>query len=326
MDKLKTLLFCCACVLAQASAQATPSSTAESESATVSVTTGSELLAKIRHSFNSLNFEASFILVKGKFAESYNWMHGIYQGVEFEYMRSQNGVNLEIVRKGGVVGYFEADSQPHTVKSHAIEGVLPAVFFDSSIDLSDYYSISAGGKSRVLDRAAQLVRIDAKDNFRHNYWLWLDIQTGLILKSALISKQGEVLEQFQITHLNVLDSAPKLAEKISETTLPEPVASTPNSRLGWLINWLPQGFKLVSSNQHKLPLTGEATDYFMVTDGLVELSIYIQKPLNNNLKPGSIKSGSNVVAVHHGNGFDVSVIGKVPAVTAERIAASVSKR
>jgi sigma-E factor negative regulatory protein RseB len=239
-------------------------------------------------------------------------------------MRSQNGVNIEIVRKDDVVGYFEADNQPHSVKSKAIQGILPTLFFDDSIDLGDYYSIAAGGKSRVLDRAARMVRIDAKDNYRFNYWLWLDIKTGLILKSALVSKQGEVLEQFQITHLNVLQEAPALAQKISTTQLPPVVKQPPNRNSRWKINWLPQGFKVVSSNKHKLPLTGETTDYIMVTDGLVELSIYIQKPLGSNLKGGSLRSGSNAVAVHRGNGFDVSVIGKVPAVTAERIAQSVT--
>lgn len=324
MDKLFILLISCAVAVTTVQAaeqQATPSSSIIDSEAK----SGDDILKMVRHTLNTLNFEASFILVRGKFAEPYNWMHGIYNGVEFEYMRSQNGVNVEIVRKGDLVGYFEADSKPHVVKSRAIQGVLPTLFYDDAIDLGNYYSIAVGGKSRVLDRAAQLVRIDAKDNYRFNYWLWLDIQTGLILKSALVSKQGEVLEQFQITHLNILDQAPKLAEKISTTNLPQPVAQQPNTTTPWKVNWMPQGFKVISSNQRKLPLTGENADYIMISDGLVELSVYIQKPLNSKLKGGSLRSGSNVVTVHHGNGFDVSVIGKVPAITAERIAKSVSK-
>jgi sigma-E factor negative regulatory protein RseB len=284
------------------------------------------VLSQVRRSLNTLNYEASFVLMRGKFAEPYNWMHGIYEGTEIEYMRSQNGANIEIVRKDDLVGYFEAESKPHSVRSKAIQGVLPTLFFDDEIVLGDYYSIAVGGRSRVLDRAAQLFKIVARDDFRFNYWLWLDIKTGLILKSALVSKQGEVLEQFQITHLNVLEQPPKLAKKLSETELPTPIKPTTNANNAsrWKVNWLPQGFKIVSTNQHKLSLTGEFTDYILVTDGLVELSIFIQQPLNNKIKSGHLRSGSNVVAVHHANGFDVSVIGKVPAITAERIAQSVT--
>lgn len=329
MDKLLSILLCAAVCTAAPSVVAAeqPPATQESTPAIDLRNTSPEnILKRVRHSLNTLNFEASFILVRGKFAEPYNWMRGNYQGQEIEYMRSQNGVNIEIVRKGDLVGYFEAESQPHSVQSKAIQGVLPILFFDQSIDLGDYYSVDVGGRSRVLDRTAQLVRIDAKDNYRYNYWLWLDTKTGLILKSALVSKQGEVLEQFQITHLNVLDKPPLLAEKINATTLPDPVKQPTTTPSRWKVNWLPQGFKQVSSNQHKLPLTGEPTDYIMVTDGLVELSIYIQKPLGKTLKGGNLRSGSNVVAVHQGNGFDVSVIGKVPAITAERIAKSISSK
>ncbi len=286
------------------------------------------ILAQVRKSLNSLNYEAAFVFVRGKFAEPYEWAHGLYQDSEIEYLRAQSGPNSEVVRKGDIVAYFEAESEPYAVKSRAIQSMLPALFFDSSIELGDYYSIAVGGKSRVIDRAAQLIRIVAKDDFRFNYWLWLDIQSGLILKSALVSKQGEVLEQFQITRLNLLPEAPAITQKLHTTRLPVPAKAKPLGNLNpkWKINWLPQGFKVVSRNQHQLSLTSEVADYILVTDGLVELSIFIQPPLGSKIQVGHVRSGSNNVAVYHANGFDVSVVGKVPVKTAERIAQSVTSR
>lgn len=281
----------------------------------------------MRRSLSRLNFEASFVLVQGKFAEPYNWMHGIHQGQEIEYLRSQNGDNKEIVRKGDLIGYFEGEAEPYAVKSRAIQGILPALFFDDTIALGDYYSIAVGGKSRILDRVAQQFRIVSRDNFRFDYWLWLDVKTGLLLKSALVSKSNEVLEQFQMTHLNVLEQPPILAAKLADTNLPKAkVDNSHNNQVRWQLNWLPQGFKLISANQHKLPLTGEFTDYILLSDGLVELSVFVQQPLSQKLKGGNVRSGSNIVAIHRGKGFDVSVIGKVPGVTAERIAKGVSSR
>ncbi|MFT5164355.1 MAG: sigma-E factor negative regulatory protein RseB [Alteromonadaceae bacterium] len=284
------------------------------------------ILSKVRKSLNTLNYEAAFIQVRGKFAEPYEWAHGIYQGNEIEFLRSQSGPNLEIVRKGDVIGFFEAETPPYAVKGRVIEQILPALFFDNSIELGDYYSIAVGGKSRIIDRAAQLVRIIAKDNFRFDYWLWLDMQSSLILKSALVSKQGEVLEQFQLTRLNLLPEAPQVTQKLSATILPIPVKSPAISHLTpkWKINWLPQGFKVIARDQHKLSLTNEITDYIQLTDGLVELSIFIQPPLDSKIQVGHVRSGSNIVAVYHAKGFDVSVIGKIPIQTAERIAQSVT--
>lgn len=285
------------------------------------------VIAQVRRSLSQLNFEASFVLQQGKFIEPYNWMHGIYEGEEIEYLRSQNGVNNEIVRKGELIGYFEAEKQPYTVRSRAIQGILPALFYDETVELGDYYSIAVGGKSRILDKVAQQFRIVSRDSFRFDYWLWLDVQTGLLLKSALVSKSNDVLEQFQMTHLKLLEQAPPLAQKLAESRLPAPATkSNSNQQLRWKLNWLPQGFRVVSSNQHKLPLTGEFTDYVLLSDGLVELSVFIQQPLSQNLKGANLRSGSNSVAVYRGNGFDVSVIGKVPGVTAERIAKAVTAR
>jgi sigma-E factor negative regulatory protein RseB len=289
------------------------------------------VLLQVRKSLNTLNYEAAFIQVRGKFAEPFEWAHGIVEGSEVEYLRSQSGPNLEVVRKGNVVGYYEAETPPYAVYSKTISSLLPALFFDDSIDLGEHYSLAVGGKSRIIDRPAQLVRLVAKDNYRFNYWLWLDIQSGLILKSALVSKQGEVLEQFQMTQLNLLPQAPVIAQKVYDSILPVPsvadsaqVKDTAGKTVSkWAINWLPEGFSEISRNQHKLSLTSEVADYILVSDGLVEISIFIQPPLASNIKVGNLRSGSNIVVVHHGKGFDVSVIGKVPVQTAERIAQSV---
>lgn len=285
------------------------------------------LIEKVRRSFRGLNFEASFVLVKDKFVEPYNWMHSFYQEQEIEYIRSQNGYNREIVRKGDLVGYFEAETEPYAVKSRAIQGILPAIFYDETIVLGDYYSIAKGGKRRILDRVAQQFRIVSRDDYRHDFWLWLDVKTGMLLKSALVSKDNQVLEQFQLTHLTILDDPPPLVSKVIETRLPKPlITQNQIDNIRWQLNWLPSGFRVIAANQHRLTLTGEFADYILASDGLVDLSIYIQQPISNKLQSGSLRNGSNVVFVQRNKTFDVTIIGKVPSVTAERIAKGVMTR
>ncbi|WP_350547542.1 MucB/RseB C-terminal domain-containing protein, partial [Pseudoalteromonas sp. 5-MNA-CIBAN-0065] len=47
----------------------------------------------------------------------------------------------------------------------------------------------------------------------------------------------------------------------------------------WKISWLPDGFELLKSDRHKLDLNNELTDYYLFSDGFVEVSVFIQRPL-----------------------------------------------
>ena len=107
-----------------------------------------------------------------------------------------------------------------------------------------------------LGRVAQLIRIVAKDNHRFDYWLWLDQQSGLLLKTAIITRQRQVLEQIQFTHLDITDNLSENLIQLQETRLPAVIELAVDSEieaLFWHVNWLPEGFKTIKSNRHRIP-------------------------------------------------------------------------
>ena len=289
-----------------------------------------DLLLKMANAVHTRNFDASFVVVKGKAMEPDRWVHALQGGTELEHLSLLNGAGLEMVRVDNQVTYFEPQSQPYSLKTDSIAGPIPEVLFKDIERLSAHYDFVLGGKGRIAGRAAQLVRIESKDEYKYNYWIWLDMESSLLLKAAYVNHEGEALEQLQLTHISVTEQPAAMLLEVLNRNFPTPL---PNDALNnndstatnWKISWLPDGFELLKSDRHKLDLNNELTDYYLFSDGFVEVSVFIQRPLPGKRLSGALTSGATTVYVHNGGNFDVSVVGNVPSMTAKAIAESVTR-
>jgi sigma-E factor negative regulatory protein RseB len=156
--------------------------------------------------------------------------------------------------------------------------------------------------------------------------------SSLLLKSAYVNHKGEMLEQLQLTHISVTEQPAQMLLEMQNRDFPPPLPvseidneSTGSAVNNWKIGWLPAGFKLLKSDRHKLDLNNELTDYYLYSDGFVEVSVFVQRPLPGKRPSGSLSSGATTVYVHNGGSFDVSVVGNIPAMTAKAIAESVAR-
>ena len=181
-------------------------------------------------------------------------------------------------------------------------------------------------RRRILGRAAQLLRIVPKDKDRFGYWLWLDQQSGLLLKMAVLTRKGSLLEQIQFTHL---DLSPELSENLLQlkaTELPE-VIDIPSSYqthdLSWQVNWLPDGFKQIKSNKHRINTTKQAVEFILFSDNLIDVSVYVSPSKDKYRATEVARDGATVVLNQVNNSYEVSVVGKIPTSTAKKIADSV---
>ncbi|MBH0027873.1 MULTISPECIES: MucB/RseB C-terminal domain-containing protein [unclassified Pseudoalteromonas] len=289
-----------------------------------------DLLLQMANAVHTRNFDASFVVVKGKTMEPYRWVHALQGDTELEHLSLLNGAGLEMVRINNQVTYFEPQSEPYSLKTDSIAGPIPEVLFKDIDRLSAHYDFVLGGKGRIAGRAAQLVRIESKDEYKYNYWIWLDMESSLLLKAAYVNHEGEALEQLQLTHISVTEQPASMLLEVLNRNFPTPL---PNDALinedsaatNWKISWLPDGFELLKSDRHKLDLNNELTDYYLFSDGFVEISVFIQRPLPGKRLSGALTSGATTVYVHNGGNFDVSVVGNVPSMTAKAIAESVTR-
>ncbi|QFU05603.1 Sigma-E factor regulatory protein RseB precursor [Pseudoalteromonas sp. THAF3] len=273
------------------------------------------------------NFVASFVVVKDRAMEPYRWSHGIYQEQELELLTLLNGAGLEMVRVDDQVTYYEPQNQPYSIATNTIAGPIPEVLFSDIDKLQSNYRFVLGNKGRIAGRPAQQIRIEAKDQDKYNYWLWLDTETSLLLKSAYVNHSGELLEQLQLSHISVTEQpAPELVE-ISQREFPTPLPKLDgqSGESSWSIGWLPQGFELLKADRHKLNMNNELADYYLYSDGLVDVSVFVQRPLASQRPSGALTSGATTVYIHNAGAYDVSVIGNIPTATAKNIAESVQR-
>jgi len=291
------------------------------------MTQGKPWLEQLSLALKELNYSTSFVVVKNNQAEPYHWFHGVDENAqELEVLSQLNGPRRDILRKGNVVSYIEPEQEVYSINSPYISGPIPSVFRHNLEKLEESYRFISVGRSRVLGRLAQVVRIVPKDNFRFDHWLWLDQKSGLLLKMAIITRQGQLLEQVQFTHLDVTDTMSESLTHLKTTELPsvvEVVAAPQNEVPFWRINWLPQGMQVIKSNRRRIS-NDKTVEFILLSDGLVEISVYINP---SSVEPRPVEhanDGATLVLTQIDQGLEVSVVGNIPLITAKKIADSVA--
>ncbi|WP_440784359.1 MucB/RseB C-terminal domain-containing protein [Pseudomonas syringae] len=273
----------------------------------------------------SQSYQGTFVYERnGSFSTHKIW-HRIADGKVQERLLQLDGSAQEVLRVGGltecVSGTLEA-------------GVAnPAVSTARAFDvkrLSAWYDLKIVGKSRVAGRQTTIVALSPKDQHRYGLELHLDNETGLLLKSLLLSEKGQLLERFQFTDL---DTASVLSDQVLKASAEcKPVAvvkAKPEvsiSPVAWRSDWLPPGFELSSSGVRKDPVTQSSVTRLMYGDGLARFSVFIEAVKGSSSSDirtqlGPTAAVSRRLTTPQGD-MMVTVVGEVPMGTAERIALS----
>lgn len=296
------------------------------------------LLERLSQSLHQLNFNTSFVVVKNNQAEPYHWLHGVVErkvnenevnkkNIELEILALLNGPRRDILRIDNTVSYIEPEYVPYSISSKQVSGPIPSVFGQDVSVLENNYHFVSVGKNRVLGRAAQLIRIVPKDSHRFGYWLWLDQQSGLLLKLAVITRKGILLEQIQFTHLEITDTVSENLRKLQTTELPKIIDITTEQKnidLAWQVNWLPDGFEPIKSDRHRINTSKQTVEFMLFNDGLIDISVYVNPSKDKQRAIEFASDGATLVLSQVVNGIEVSVVGKVPLETAKKIVNSVS--
>ncbi|EWH12003.1 anti sigma E (sigma 24) factor, negative regulator [Catenovulum agarivorans DS-2] len=288
-----------------------------------------EWLLRMQESSQTLNYEISFVVVNGNKADPWRWFHGTVGDNELEILTALNGPGQQLIRKNQVITYLQPEQPAYSIKDTITDGPIPELVRANIEQISLSYDFHLVGKSRVAGLPARLVRIIAKDNHRYNYWLWLHEDTGLLLKSAIVSENGEALEQLQVSNVQVFSEPSEIITEVDKADLPEAVMiknSAPMQNMNWQIGWVPPGFEPVKVDRHYLYGTNkELVDYVMLSDGVVWFSIYLrQMESGETVKPVAFNSGANSYLTQQIQQAEVTVIGKIPAETAQRVVNAIS--
>jgi sigma-E factor negative regulatory protein RseB len=285
-------------------------------------------LQRLQSLISSANYQVSFVQTTvGKETVPYLWRHGVLDdGTEVEQLNLQNGPGRELIRVDGIVSVFEPDTQPYSIRSRFINGPIPNILLHNPQKLLESYEFVLVGRARVAGRSAQQIRIVSRDNTRFGYQLWLDEESGMLLKLNMLDLQGALLEQIQISAFSVMASPSPYFARINPSSLPEPImmASSQSRVHGWEVNYLPVGMKEVKRDTRRLALTGQVVEYKMYSDGLVDVSVYVQ-PIGDALGGDiALRNEVSTFLTLKAGKAQVTVLGEIPLQTAKAIATSIS--
>lgn len=273
------------------------------------------------------DFVLSLVKVQNGRLQPFRYEHGLVDGKVIEHLVFLNGPPREVVRRGSVVTLLDTEHQPFSYRSDSIRGPIPDALIGPAAALSKYYDLVLAGNSRIAGRSAQLLRIVPKDKYRHGYWIWIDRHSYLPLRVDRVTQRSGVVEQLMVVDMSVTKTPSEHLQKVAKASFPAPASGVVQSDPKALgkVNWLPPGFKPVTANYHHLALLGDGVDYWLFSDGLAEIAVYINPNAPNQELTVHKRGYYNVVGVNH-NGIEVMAVGTVPTAALERVAGQVSLR
>lgn len=281
-----------------------------------------EWIEKMSHSLRETNYRGIFTYEHGSHMESLSIDHRVKNGFEQEQLTRLDGEARKVVRKEHPLSCIHP--------GHRLVRLSEQLKKDGC-GLPSYYRLSISGDERVAGRDAIQLRVIPRDMYRYGYQLALDRQSALLLKSQVMGQNGQVLERFQFSDLDLLGEQPKDNTENFDGLAEHHLLHSSQSNAEqdpWLIDWVPPGFMLAADTSITEQLASKT-----YTDGLAVFSVMVEPSDRrgaNQDGEGRAQQGATVAYTRVINiglkVFFVTVIGEVPVDTAKRVAASVGLR
>ena len=289
----------------------------------------------------SLDYIGTFVYRNGPTIQSMKIIHRADADGSRERLVALSGAAREVIRDGQRVTCLLPDDRTVVVTRRRSGHLYPSTVFEPEIaigpGIAGFYSLTSDGIERVAGREANVIDIRPKDRYRYGLRLAVGQESGLLLKLELLDNDSTVLEQIVYTHLELPESIPDEALRpgISdagftryEVHLPEDASHDPATRAQqWTIGWLPAGFSMADESYSPIQPGRDSVDHRIYSDGLASLSVFIERGLDSDDRiegpssVGAVNAFSRVI-----DEYQLSVVGEVPRITVEKVAASIVKR
>lgn len=282
-------------------------------------------LDKMSHSQRELSYQGTFTYEQAGSIKAMRIAHAVVNGEEFERLEHLDGKENRVIRRGhGPDCIHSGDTLLRLYKKQSnLKGAV-----------DHFYDFSVVGRSRVAGRSVVELAVMPRDKHRFGHRLSLDESTGLLLRSIRYGTNNQVLERFQFVELSLggelpeaLFSGPLSSQSLSNHRVQhiDPTIDRSAKVATWKIDWLPGGFKYAPKS-----LAVNSLEMMTFTDGLTAFSVFVephqQKDVSSGIQ-GRAQRGATMAysraILLGGTSFRVTVVGEIPHLTAERIAASV---
>ncbi|MDT8437751.1 MAG: MucB/RseB C-terminal domain-containing protein [Wenzhouxiangellaceae bacterium] len=292
---------------------------ATSVQASVSV---DEWLLRMEHAEQTLDYRGTLVRAAGSSIEAMRIVHRVGpNGIE-ERIFALDGAPREVLRVGDRVHSLVPGKRAVVVDPPIATGLVRRAAIGRLTQEQAVYRAELGGTERVAGRMARIIELYPQDRYRYARRLWLDAQTGMLLRSLVFEPDGEAVEKLSFVDIELgariedVELASVLdGQHLRTSEFVDPLAgAAAYRRPSWLPEALPRGFRLVSVGA----VAGDA-EHLLFSDGLASVSIYIES--GRNQPAGEQLEARGATHIYTGNqgGRMVTVVGEVPAATVSLI-------
>lgn len=287
-----------------------------------------EWLRAIRTAAQRANYTGTVVYQRGDEVRSSHIVHYFDGGVPRERVLTLDGRAREFIRRGDEVQCLYPKARRVVIEQTGPRTTFPALGQVGLNRVLEHYSLAVGDVERVAGIECRVLKLEPRDLLRYGYRLWVEPQSGLLLKVQVLGGDDVMIEQIAFSDVRIGEPVDMAELNPSWSTAGWQVVRHPShqielSRQGWSIT-APEGFSVLTEVERNLgDEPGPAALQAVYSDGLATVSVFIE--------PGA--ATADPVPLQHRGPWSafmrrvgdarVTVVGEVPATTAQSIANSV---
>lgn len=278
------------------------------------------VLHKAQQASQKLSYQGVLSMQSGRLMQSSRITHLWDQGHgELESIEPLQGQAIEWIRHNDDVQCVMHDSKTIRMDRRHSSQAFSRLLAARIDDLAERYSIALKETDRVAGLDTHVYELRSRDALRYSYRMWIDRETGLLLRSQTLGENDEVLEQVSFSEIRIGSLPEKVKPrfksvgegwKLDETAVP--AAEAPVLQVAFRPG-VP-GFRQVSGVVRKN--RSSMVNQYVYTDGLASISVFIEN--FNPSRPQAnavIQHGAVRTVVRRVGDYSVTAMGEVPLST-----------
>jgi sigma-E factor negative regulatory protein RseB len=305
-------------------------------------------LQKMNQALATRNYDGTFFHLSEGRVETMRIVHRVRAGHVTERLQSLDGSGREFVRNNDELTCYLPDQHTVLVEPRPEHGPFLGSLPQFGADVNEFYRIESLPAAHILGRAARVIAVTPKDQYRFGYRLWLDEKTAMPLKTQLCDSSGQVIEQIFFARLDMPESIPDsdLAPSVRTDGMRwvrqgPSQDNAPPALSAYRASELPPGFRLTVAGAQTIGGATVPASHLVYSDGLATVSVFVEAPPTDTrgtsvgadaaaaqpAEPpmqGLARVGSGFAFSTVVQGHQVTAVGEVPAKTVEFIAHSVT--
>ena len=299
--------------------------------------TPAERVQAMSVALKALNYEGTFVHVRGSHVTAMHILHASTPDGELERLRALDGEAREVIRNRSLVTCIWPDSQSVVVSKSRPRELLPRL--TSELAGNQRYTFTFDEPDRVAGLPTDVVNVEPDDGYRYGYRFWIHTETGMLLRSMLVDAMKRPLEQVMFTQIeyplhidparfDVMQDAEQVSwlepkKAMATSGLPE----SPDEQADRVdFTSLPAGYREVSETLTSMPLDDNPISHVMLTDGMASVSVYVEylpaSQQDHSLAGLSSMGAMNAYGLSTNAAF-ITAVGDVPGETVQAIASAV---